>query len=346
MKAFIFIALLFSSFCAKAQLANSAFWVNTAAPVQVSNVIPESSTAAGGSTVTISGLGFLAGATASIGGNNCTTTTVVSSTSIACVVPANSNIGLQNVKVVNTNATNGQLISGFGYVGSPSLWLKADALALANNASVTSWTDSSGSGNTATTLSGTKPVYQTNVQNGKPTVVFSGAQYMDTTLASTSILKNTILAVHMPTVNGGVIVGANGCCSPHFILVNGMFGTAGTGYVVKNIANGQAVAGDITNTDINSFSIAGGRFNSVYPAADTSTTIDAYMNATHYTATFGASLGTDATNVEIGSRYQGSNYFTGDISEVLVYSSALSDTDLQSAQCYLAHKYGLAVTGC
>ena len=39
--------------------------------------------------------------------------------------------------------------------------------------------------------------------------------------------------------------------------------------------------------------------------------------------------------------YDGSSYFTGDIYEVLIYNSVLSDDDRQNVEGYLARKYGL-----
>src|SRR5262245_37146172 len=48
-------------------------------------------------------------------------------------------------------------------------WWKADSLALSDGAAVTSWSDSSGTGNTATQATGgVQPIYKTNILNGKP----------------------------------------------------------------------------------------------------------------------------------------------------------------------------------
>lgn len=54
-------------------------------------------------------------------------------------------------------------------------WYKADALSLANNDPVASWTDSSGNGKHATqSTAGLKPLFKTNVQNSKPGVLWDG----------------------------------------------------------------------------------------------------------------------------------------------------------------------------
>lgn len=53
-------------------------------------------------------------------------------------------------------------------------WLKADALSLANNDPVSSWTDSSGNGYDLTNTSTARPTYLTNQINALPAVSFDG----------------------------------------------------------------------------------------------------------------------------------------------------------------------------
>ena len=56
----------------------------------MTGVSPASGTAAGGTAVTITGTGFLAGATVSLGGTPATGVTVVNSTSITATTPAHA----------------------------------------------------------------------------------------------------------------------------------------------------------------------------------------------------------------------------------------------------------------
>src|SRR5262245_6977808 len=66
-------------------------------------------------------------------------------------------------------------------VSGLKLWLKADALSLSNAAAVTTWTDSSGNGNDATQSNGAKkPIYYTNIWNGKPSIYFDGTKILST----------------------------------------------------------------------------------------------------------------------------------------------------------------------
>jgi len=90
-----------------------------AAAPSVSSVSGTSGTTAGGTSITITGSNFLAGATVTIGGAACTSVNVVSATSITCTTPAGT-AGAQNIVVTNTDAQSATLSGGFTYVAAPS----------------------------------------------------------------------------------------------------------------------------------------------------------------------------------------------------------------------------------
>ena len=83
----------------------------------MTSIAPNSGTTAGGTTVTITGTGFLAGATVSLGGTAATGVTVVSSTSITATTPAHA-AGAVSVVVTNTDAQSGTLNNGYTYTTS------------------------------------------------------------------------------------------------------------------------------------------------------------------------------------------------------------------------------------
>jgi hypothetical protein len=99
-------------------------------PPTVTSISPVSGPSGGGTPVTITGTGFLAGATVSFGGTAATSINVVSSTSITATTPAHAS-GAVNVVVTNTDAQSGTLTNGFTYnvaiafvqanVGPPSI---------------------------------------------------------------------------------------------------------------------------------------------------------------------------------------------------------------------------------
>jgi len=80
----------------------------------VSAISPNSGTANGGTAVTITGTGFLAGATVTLGGTAATGVTVVNSTSITATTAAHA-AGTVNVVVTNTDAQSGTLTNGYTY---------------------------------------------------------------------------------------------------------------------------------------------------------------------------------------------------------------------------------------
>jgi len=86
----------------------------TAPPPTVSSIQPTSGPTAGGTSITISGSGFAAGATVSLGGTLATNVTVVNSGSITATT-APRTAGVVDVVVTNTDGQSGTLVQGFSY---------------------------------------------------------------------------------------------------------------------------------------------------------------------------------------------------------------------------------------
>ncbi len=68
----------------------------------ITDVSPVSGSDVGGVTITLTGTGFLTGATATVGGAACTSPTVVNSTSFTCVTPASATAGAVDIVLTNT----------------------------------------------------------------------------------------------------------------------------------------------------------------------------------------------------------------------------------------------------
>ncbi len=83
----------------------------------VTSISPNSGTINGGTGVSITGTGFLAGATVSLGGTAATGVTVVSSTSITATTPAHA-AGTVDVVVTNSDTQRGTLTQGFTYTAA------------------------------------------------------------------------------------------------------------------------------------------------------------------------------------------------------------------------------------
>ena len=106
----------------KAIFDNFAYGLNSAPPPSaptVTGISPSSGPTTGGTAVTITGTGFLAGATVRLGGTLATNVTVASSTSITATTPAHT-AGVKDVQVTNTDNQSGTLTSGYTYTSTPS----------------------------------------------------------------------------------------------------------------------------------------------------------------------------------------------------------------------------------
>jgi len=83
----------------------------------VTSISPSSGPTAGGTYVTITGTGFVSGATVTIGVNTVMFVAVVNATSIAAITPAGT-AGAQNLTVTNPDGLSGTLSGGFTYVAA------------------------------------------------------------------------------------------------------------------------------------------------------------------------------------------------------------------------------------
>jgi len=96
-------------------LSNAYTYLGTLAVTAVS---PNTGTTGGGTPVTISGVGFAAGATVRFGTSNATGVVVVSATQIAAVTPARST-GSVAVQVTNPGGESASLSNAFAYATTP-----------------------------------------------------------------------------------------------------------------------------------------------------------------------------------------------------------------------------------
>lgn len=89
-------------------------WLFSSAPPTVASITPDTGSTTGGESVTITGTGFVEGATVTIGGQAATSVVVVSATEITCDTPAGSE-GAADVVVTNPDTQSDTLEGGFTY---------------------------------------------------------------------------------------------------------------------------------------------------------------------------------------------------------------------------------------
>lgn len=150
-------------------------------PPTVTSVAPANGTSLGGTSVTITGTGFSAGARATFGGTAATSVVVSSATSITAVAPAHS-AGVVDVVVTNLDNQAGTLAASYTYVAAAA-------------PTVTSASPSSGTtgGGTPVTLTGT------NFASGAA-VTFGG-----TAASSIQFVSSTQLLAATPAKSAGAV---------------------------------------------------------------------------------------------------------------------------------------------
>lgn len=199
------------------------------------------------------------------------------------------------------------------------LWLKADALALANDDPVTTWTDSSGLGNSAAQATvAQKPTYKTGIVNGKPVVRFDGVDDFMVCPAITAAAGLSAFVVWKMTTatNFGMTL----------VLTDGSSELRQNGANLQMLCGANPISGGVADTawHVHSFTNNGSNLSELW--------------------TDGVSNGTSVTSVacgtpSIGARNAGSFPFNGDIAEILLYDSSLSAGNRQAVEAYLRAKY-------
>jgi hypothetical protein len=255
-------------------------------------------------------------------------------------------VGSANIAASGTGLQSSSSLAITGYPAGtiiPVTWFKADAISGATNGSgLAVWNDSSGNGYNATqTAPGQEPVYVTNAMNGLPVVRFNSDN--STSMSFTRPVQDdfTMVCVFQSTqgLNSGSLYyqGAG--------LVNGEVAGVINDFGACLFANGSVAAGT-GNPDVAVDSAPG--YNDGKPHIMTFTRteslglISLYMDGALVGTTTGGTESMNAPSVLVlGAQQTQIYYLSGDIAEVQIYNSALSGTNLQSAEGPLFQKYNI-----
>ncbi len=204
-------------------------------------------------------------------------------------------------------------------------WVKADSLALSDGNPVSTWADQSGSGDDLTASGGSRPVYKTNIQNGKPVVRFDAAssQYLALTTPFYDTGGWTSFVV-MKRTSGSMIALSNDAGSDPYTVYM-YFGDSRT--YISNRANGASLPENNTNFTL---------WTSENTSGDV---LSLWKNGSAQSLQSPFSL-SNSNNFDVVGR-RTSDYSTGDIGEILVYNRALSDPERSSVESCLSTKWGL-----
>jgi hypothetical protein len=209
-------------------------------------------------------------------------------------------------------------------------WWKADSLSLSDNDAITTWPDSSGNGNTFAGAIG--PTYKTAIQNGLPVARFDGVDDVLKT-AALGWSNLTVFIVVKATADPAAVQNDTGLwrmsqgASTHYPFTDGVvYDGAGS--------DARKTVGNLAS------SLAAFRLYGVLSTAGEWTAyLDGVEVFTTGTNTVANPTGS-APDMWLGHNDLG-NPFEGDIGEMLVYDAALSDTDREAVETYLADKWGL-----
>ena len=228
-----------------------------------------------------------------------------------------------------------------GLSSNLKLWLDAsDVIAVEKDGSnkVSQWYDWSGNGNHASQANvGNQPALKASAIDSKSTVLFdhSSSDYMKTAAFNTIGDELTIISVFKPgaTVGGKIYY--------HNDSVNNVsFYTSSNSFGAWNWSNGYY--GDIVEGQLESSKIYIGNYR--YKKQE-----DAKLNlngALVGTSTSVAAGITQSSNKEkyIGSHPNPTDFYEGELAELIVISSALDDSQMSEINAYLADKWGLTAT--
>ena len=227
-------------------------------------------------------------------------------------------------------------------VGDLSLWLKADSLSLADGDIVENWRDHSVSNaNMSQSTLNLRPIYHTNMQNGKPSITFDG---------SDDYMEAGDIEVHS-NINGLTVIAV---ARAHDNTEANIFAKYGYGGAFLHreikLANGYCIISpdgahdpnyiaDLSFTT-NAFQIAKliwtpGNSHDVYLDGNLE---DTSIHATAEIQDLDASLVVGTIKSTDGSTTQ---FWNGEISEIIIYSKALTAGEQTSIRDYLCNKYNL-----
>jgi len=219
---------------------------------------------------------------------------------------------------------------------SPALWLKADAGVVATSSQITQWTDQSGNNNQALASGSAEPTLLAAATGGLPAVHFNG-------------VANTLTVPNSASLNmgGGSFTISAWTRSPLTDSIGGLmrkgdgpFNLSGGGWELRNqltlleFARGTRVG---TPNRLQTFLTANTwyQLTIVYDSVAGMETF--YVNGSPVSTVASSGSYADSYDLNIGLGRDG--YFIGDMAEILMYTRALSASDLTLLQQYLTARY-------
>jgi hypothetical protein len=265
---------------------------------------------------------------------------------------------------VAPGAAGGNGPGGVGYIGAASnleLWLRADrgvytdagcsTTRAADGNNVGCWQDQSGNGTNATQGTGT-PTYNTNMLNGQPALTFNGSS---SSLYLNRVVQDdfTIISLFRTTQSWN-----SGAPFTHWWTGAGLVEAEWGGYAndfgvslrsaQMTTGIGAAPSNDVTITSVGTYNNNAGHMVFFHRTRSTGA-LQQYVDDTSTATGTGSTASLTANSrITIGAQ-QGalntfSNFFAGNIPEVILFSANLPDVDRILVENYLSAKYAVPLT--
>jgi uncharacterized repeat protein (TIGR01451 family) len=236
-----------------------------------------------------------------------------------------------------------QTIFPGGVATNNPLWLKADAgtSSTTDGATVTTWTNSAVGGEVSTASAGQIPLYRVTSSNFNfnPLIDFDGVDdyYAGTSnfgVTGTSLFTAFAVSRRATDASIDMLFGGNAAANNNFgffIHSNDLGILETTNFGTRTGTNATALAGVGTIKGVN---------------RSASNTWQLYHNgaadgASGGIGTFAGTLANSNLNIGVGEGTQGP--FDGEIAEIVIYSSSLTNAEMNRVQSYLGIKYGISL---
>lgn len=300
----------------------------------ITSLLPIGSLSTGGGTLTLTGTGFNQGFSITVDGVTCAGLSVKSTTLATCTIPANSagNSTIEKVLVSIKNPASETVSKNFYYIGAPTLWLDATDPATmftnngcttvaGNGASVRCLRSKVGSVDFQQSTSGNRPTLVSTTEtylsfDGTSDSLDSDGSYAQRTFFATAWLNSGfpaytgLYADEANTDKRNIRIEAD--ASPIHFRGNGLYNEDANDFTSDNGASSLRINGSVGNT------VTTGAYFLLQAEAKTNFTSSGRISQSDF-----------------------SRWWKGRLREILVYSSALTDSQRQSVEGFLACRAGL-----
>ena len=267
---------------------------------------------------------------------------------LQAITPGTVTLQAQAVDVwgaVGASATVVVTVTGQGPASPPTnglaLWLKADKGVTTNtDGTVSQWADQSGLGNNAVqAVSTSAPKLVTDPKTGMPALAFDGASsYLSAPSTPSLVIQadiSTFAAFNMADVTAAHTIWSKSTNEVAFPWIYGVAAGGAMSFTRGN-ANGS--------NPVNSTSLASPGTPVVAGVSLAGSLGSHYFDAQPAgSGVFGYGALDEGTDLVIGGLDDFTSLFAGNLSELLIYNRALSGSDLDLANAYLAGRLGITL---